>query len=139
MSVLLLAFASAFLAATLLPVSSEVVLAGLAARPGVHLLPLWLAASLGNTGGAVLNYGLGRLALRLADRRWFPATEAQLARGHAWFERWGAWTLLLAWVPVVGDALTVVAGVLRVRPILFVVLVFAGKAARYAALLWAIS
>jgi membrane protein YqaA with SNARE-associated domain len=135
----LTAFGSGFLAATLLPVASEVVVVGLATRPDVQLGPLWLAASLGNTLGAVVNYGLGRFALHWRDRRWFPVGPDQLARAQAWFQRWGVWTLLLAWAPVVGDALTVIAGIMRVRPVPFLVLVFVGKAARYAALLWAVS
>lgn len=134
----LTAFGSGFLAATLLPVASEVVVVGLATRPDVEVGPLWLAASLGNTLGAVVNYGLGRFALHWRDRRWFPVRPDQLARAQAWFRRWGVWTLLLAWAPVVGDALTVIAGIMRVRPLAFVTLVFIGKAARYAALLWAI-
>ncbi|MCB9538128.1 MAG: DedA family protein [Myxococcales bacterium] len=135
----LTAFGSGFLAATLLPVASEVVVVGLAAQPGVAAAPLWLAASLGNTLGAVVNYGLGRFALHWRDRRWFPVGPGQLARAQAWFQRWGVWTLLLAWAPVVGDALTVIAGIMRVRPLPFLALVFVGKAARYAALLWAVS
>lgn len=135
----LTAFGSGFLAATLLPVASEVVVVGLATRPDVEVGPLWLAASLGNTLGAVVNYGLGRFALHWRDRRWFPVRPDQLARAQAWFQRWGVWTLLLAWAPVVGDALTVIAGVMRVRPLPFVILVFIGKAARYAALLWAVA
>lgn len=130
-------FSSAFLAATLLPVSSEVAVALAARLDGVDLTALWLVASAGNTLGALVNRALGRFALRWSDRRWFPASPAQLERGQAWFERWGVWTLLLAWVPVIGDALTVVAGVARVRLLVFVLLVGAGKAGRYAVVLHA--
>ncbi len=126
-------FVSAFGAATLLPVASEVVL--LAALTTGDPLLLWAVASAGNTLGAMVNWLLGRSALHWQDRRWFPATPEQLDRGQAWFERWGSWTLLLAWVPLIGDALTVVAGVLRVRLWLFVILVFVGKAGRYAVLI----
>ncbi len=131
-------FSSAFLAATLLPVSSEVALVVAAQMDAADLVLLWAVASAGNTLGAVVNWAMGRFALRWSDRRWFPASPAQLERGQAWFARWGVWTLLLAWVPIVGDALTVVAGISRVRLSLFVLLVGAGKAGRYAAVLQAL-
>jgi len=131
-------FATAFLAATLLPISSEVALVAATYAGEVDAAALWCVASIGNTLGAVLNWALGRFALRWSDRRWFPATPAQLERGQAWFARWGVWSLCLAWTPVVGDALTVVAGIARVRLPLFVLLVGAGKAARYAVVLHAV-
>ena len=128
-------FASAFLAATILPFSSEAVLATLAAAEGADALLLWAVASIGNTAGSAVNWGLGRFALHWQGRRWFPASPAGLARARARFLRYGVWTLLFAWVPVVGDPLTVVAGLLRVNFWGFLVLVAIGKAGRYAAVL----
>ena len=126
-------FASAFLAATFLPFPSEATLAaGLAAGGSAH----WMVAvaTLGNTLGSVVNWGLGRCIEHFRDRSWFPVDARRLERGQAWFRRYGAWSLLLAWVPVAGDALTVIAGAMRVRIVPFVALVAAGKGARYVVL-----
>jgi membrane protein YqaA with SNARE-associated domain len=100
-------------------------------------LPPWLlvaVASLGNVLGAVVNWALGRGAERLSARRWFPATPAALDRAAAWYRRWGRWSLLLSWAPIVGDALTVAAGLLREPLRSFLILVSVAKAGRYAAL-----
>lgn len=126
----LLLFASAFAAATLLPASSELVLAGLLAADK-DPLALWAFATLGNTLGAAVNWALGRWFLRLGDRPWFPFKPDQLGRAQRWFQRYGVWTLLFAWAPVVGDAFTFIAGVMRVRFRLFLVLTALGKGARY--------
>jgi len=128
-------FATSFLAATLIPISSEVLLAGMAATRAFDPTLLWLSASLGNVLGAAANWALGAFCLRWKDRRWFPFRQVQLDRGQRLFSRYGAWTLLFSWVPVVGDPLTLVAGLLRVNFALFLVLVAIGKAARYGILL----
>jgi membrane protein YqaA with SNARE-associated domain len=136
-------FASAFLAATVLPVSSEVVLLGLLAAGRGDPALLLAVATIGNTLGSVVNWILGRGIDTLRSRRWFPVTPRQYEQAGRMFRRYGAWTLLFAWLPVVGDAFTVVAGAARVPLGLFVVLVGLGKAARYAAIvagsLWAMS
>ena len=132
-SAFLTVFGTAFLAATLIPMSSEVVLASLVAASGQDVAVLWLLATVGNTLGGVVNWVLGLYCLRWQERRWFPFTPKQLDRAEYWFLRYGTWSLLLAWLPVVGDPLTFAAGVLRVRFLVFITLVAAGKAARYAA------
>ncbi len=131
-------FASAFLAATLLPLSSEAVLAALTAARGQEALVLWLVASLGNTLGALVNWVLGRFCLRWQDRRWFPVKPRELERAGVWFRRYGAWSLLFAWLPVVGDPLTFVGGIFRVNVWVFLLLVGAGKGLRYAAVILAV-
>lgn len=137
LSVYALLCATAFGAASLLPIASEPLLVGLLLHEGYSVAGLWLAATLGNTGGAVLNWWLGRAALHWQDRRWFPVTPPQRERATQWFQHYGVWSLLLAWLPVVGDALTVAAGLLRVRLGLFVLLVGIGKGLRYAFVIWA--
>jgi membrane protein YqaA with SNARE-associated domain len=132
MAALIGLFASAFLAATILPLSSEVVLAALTVSDGADLVVLWAVASTGNTLGAMVNWGLGRFCLRWSGRRWFPVKPPELDRARRWFSRYGVWTLLFAWVPIVGDPLTVAAGLLQVRLRWFVILVAIGKAGRYA-------
>ena len=96
-------------------------------------------ASLGNTLGSVANWALGRFLLAFRDRRWFPVKEAAYERARRALLRWGLWSLLFAWLPFVGDPLTVAAGALKVRLPVFVLLVGLGKTARYALLIAAAS
>ena len=127
-------FAAAFVAATLLPAQSEAVLVGLLLAGDHSPTLLVLVASLGNVGGSVVNWLLGRSIDRFRGRRWFPVPERALARAQGWFSHFGCWSLLLAWLPVVGDPLTVAAGVLRVPFWRFLLLVALGKVGRYAVL-----
>ena len=131
-------FLISFVAATLLPAYSEVVFAGLLAA-GHEPVALWCWATAGNTLGAVVNYLVGRYLLRFQDRRWFPFRPGTLGRAQRWFQRYGVWSLLMAWAPVGGDALTFVAGVMRVRFAAFLLLTGIGKGARYAILLGLVS
>lgn len=127
-----LLFVSAFLSATLLPGSSEAVLIGLLASAQGTPVALIAAASLGNIAGAVVNWGTGRYFLHFRDRSWFPLKEATNARAQTWFARYGSWSLLFSWVPVVGDPLTLVAGVMQVPFAKFLLVVGIGKVLRYA-------
>lgn len=128
-------FAAAFGAATILPFQSEVVFVGLQLAGTVSLTSLIVVASIGNTLGAVVNYVMGRGIERFRHRRWFPANAAQMARAERWYARWGVWTLLLSWAPL-GDAFTVIAGVLRTPVWLFLLLVTIAKTGRYIVLAW---
>ncbi|MFU8817361.1 MAG: YqaA family protein, partial [Pseudomonadales bacterium] len=119
---------------TLLPAASEVVFAGLLTS-GYDPLALWLWATAGNTLGSVINWVMGRYLLHFQDRRWFPFAVDTLGRAQRWFQRYGVWSLLLAWAPIFGDPLTFVAGVMRVRFGVFLVLTAIGKGSRYAILL----
>ncbi|MER8371405.1 YqaA family protein [Mesorhizobium sp. M1409] len=136
-------FISAFLAATILPVSSEVVLAGLIASGRGDPALLLTVATIGNTLGSVVNWIVGRGVDTLRLRPWFPVTPDRYEQASRTFRRFGKWTLLFAWLPVIGDAFTIAAGAARVNLGVFVVLVALGKAARYAAViaggLWAIA
>jgi membrane protein YqaA with SNARE-associated domain len=129
-------FAAAFAAATLLPFYSEAALVGLQAA-GYDPLALWFWATAGNTLGAAVNWAIGRWLMHFKDRRWFPFKQRQIAVAQRWFQRWGVWSLLMAWLPVGGDALTFIAGIMRVRFDLFFLLTAIGKGARYAVLLGA--
>jgi membrane protein YqaA with SNARE-associated domain len=124
-------FAIAFLAATLLPVQSEAVLAGLLALSEQPWWALIAIATFGNTLGAVVNWALGLGLERFQNRRWFPATPEQLDKARRYYTRYGRWCLFFSWVPVVGDAFTVLAGVLREKLWVFVLIVGAGKLTRY--------
>jgi len=124
-------FASSFLAATLLPASSEALLAALIAT-GTGSIGLLLAiATIGNTLGSTFNWWLGRGIERYRRRRWFPVGDRQYAAAERYFNRFGRWSLLFAWLPVVGDPLTFVAGALRTPLWRFILLVATGKLLRY--------
>lgn len=130
-------FVSAFTSATLLPGSSEAALITLLALGRGEPLLLVIVASAGNVLGSCVNWLLGRFVWTFRDRRWFPVDERSYERAAAWFRRYGVWSLLLSWLPIIGDPLTAVAGGLRVGFLRFVVLVSVGKAARYAFILTA--
>ena len=126
-------FFSAALAATLLPGSSEAVLVGLLLAQKGDPWILLAVATIGNVLGSVINWLCGRLLLRFRDRKWFPVSPQLYDKAVGWFQRCGVWSLLLAWVPIVGDPLTVAAGALRVPLLPFVAIVTVGKFARYLA------
>ena len=132
-----LLFGSAFLSATLLPGSSEAVLLGLLANGSGQPVLLVTIASLGNIAGALVNWALGRYFLHFKNKSWFPLKEATNARAQAWFARFGIWSLLLSWVPVIGDPLTLIAGIMRVPIGRFLIFVGAGKVLRYALIVMA--
>lgn len=127
-------FASALVAATILPAQSEAVLVALLVTE--HAAP-WLlvaVASVGNVLGAVINWLIGVGAERSKGRWWFPVGPASLDRAQRWYHRYGRWSLLFSWVPIIGDPLTVVAGVMREPLRSFIPLVAIGKVGRYAIL-----
>ena len=124
-------FLAAFLAATIVPAQSEAVLIGLILTDKQPLLLLLLVATAGNVLGSVVNWLLGRFIEHFRDRPWFPVSPEKLARAEAWYRRFGVWSLLLSWVPIIGDPLTVVAGVLRTSFLTFLALVTLAKAGRY--------
>ena len=124
-------FLTALVAATILPAQSEAVLAGLLLTRDYPVWALIAVASAGNVLGSVINWGLGRGIERFADRRWFPVKREALARAERWYRRYGRWSLLLSWAPVIGDPLTVVAGVLREPFPVFLALVTIAKVGRY--------
>ena len=129
-------FFAALLAATLIPAQSESVLVGLLLSKQFVPWLLVAVATLGNTLGSVLNWWLGRSLQRFQHKRWFPVSEAALHKAQPHFQRYGYWSLLLSWLPIVGDPLTMIAGVLRVPLLPFVLLVGAAKLTRYALLAW---
>jgi membrane protein YqaA with SNARE-associated domain len=132
MSVSLLGlFGVSFLAATLLPAQSELGLSGLIALGTEPVVLLVAAASLGNTLGSMVNWGLGRAATAWATASWFPVKPDKLAKATGWYHRYGRWSLLLSWAPIIGDPLTLAAGVLKEPFWSFTLLVAIAKTARY--------
>jgi membrane protein YqaA with SNARE-associated domain len=126
-------FLAAFLAATVLPFQSEVVLFALLLTEHYPWWLLVIIASVGNTLGSAANWLLGRLLARFEERRWFPVKRETIARAENWYHRYGRWSLLLSWMPFIGDPLTIAAGVLREPFPVFVILVAIAKTARYLA------
>ncbi|MND83387.1 Inner membrane protein YqaA [compost metagenome] len=124
-------FLSAFGAATLLPLQSEAVLVGLLLAKAHPAWTLVAVATLGNVLGSLVNWWLGRYVEHFRERRWFPVKPAQLEKARAFYHRYGRWSLLLAWLPVIGDPLTLVAGVMRESFWVFLALVTLAKAGRY--------
>lgn len=122
---------SSFLAATVLPLASEVPLALVVSRDGDVLIPV-AVATLGNFLGACTTYGLARAAAAKLT----PHSLNRPPRALRLFERYGAPALLLSWVPIVGDAIVALAGASRVPLVAFSAWTIVGKAARYAAVAW---
>jgi membrane protein YqaA with SNARE-associated domain len=131
-------FLTALLAATVLPAQSELVLAGLHLAGTHDRFVLVAVATVGNVLGSTINWLLGRYLMRFQDRRWFPIKARVLERARHFYQRWGVWTLLLAWLPIIGDPLTLVAGIFRTSLWVFLPLVTIGKAARYLGIVMAV-
>lgn len=128
-------FFGAFISATLLPSSSEVIMVAMITQGKTNLCLLWFVATLGNVLGSCVNYWLGTQVLRFKDRKWFPVSQSGLQQAQKQFNKYGVYSLLFAWVPIVGDPLTVVGGIFKVRFRTFLVLVSLGKGARYLAVI----
>ena len=126
-------FASAFVSATLLPAQSEAVLGALLADGSRSAVLLIGTATLGNTLGAATNWLLGLYVQRFRERRWFPLKGDALARAERWYRRWGRWSLLLSWAPLIGDGLCLAAGILREPFGSFFAIVLTAKFLRYLA------
>lgn len=123
-------FLAAFLAATVLPLSSEFML-GLLVANGAD--PIWVVtvATVGNVLGSLTCYALGWWASQPVLQRWLKLSDQELIQARDRFNRYGSASLLLAWVPVIGDPLTVIAGGMRTPLWLFMALVTVGKLGRY--------
>ena len=132
-------FIISFLAATILPFSSELTLAGLVATSNYDNLLLLIVASLGNVLGSVVNWILGFYSRNLSKKKWFPFKDEQVEKSSKWFNKYGRWSLLFAWVPIIGDPLTLAAGLLRVKFLEFLILVTIGKVSRYLIIFYLLS
>lgn len=123
-------FLSSFLAATILPLSSEVVLSALLLTdlPPVALVVI---ATAGNVLGSLTNYALGYWVSLEVVKKWLKISEDKFVQAEQRFVKYGIFSLCFAWVPIIGDPLTLIAGVLRIRLLWFIILVTAGKLMRY--------
>jgi membrane protein YqaA with SNARE-associated domain len=124
-------FFIAFAAATILPLQAELVVVGLLVAGKQPWPAIVAVASVGNILGSIVNWMLGRSLLQFQTKRWFPASRESLWRAENWYGRFGRGTLLLSWVPIIGDPLTIIAGVLREPLWSFTLLVGLAKTGRY--------
>lgn len=129
-------FAVSFLSATVFPLGSEGLLLYYASDASISIFYLWLWASLGNTLGAVTNWLLGLYLRQYKEEKWFPVKKETRETAEQFFNRYGVWSLLFTWLPVVGDGIALISGVLRTPIWYFLPLVSIGKASRYALVLW---
>lgn len=132
-------FISAFIAATILPAQSEALLVTLLLTDSYSLSILLIVATAGNVIGSLINWWLGRGIERFALRRWFPLNPSRLEKFQAWYRRYGRWSLLLSWAPLIGDPLTIAAGTLREPLPSFVALVTIAKLGRYVVVAWLVT
>jgi len=123
-------FTVSFLAATLLPLGSEALYVYDISQKH-SLLLLWLFATVGNTLGSMVNYWLGLKGETYLERKGHVSVE-KMQKARGFFAKYGGWTLLLSWAPIIGDPLTFIAGVLRYNFKYFALIVFVAKGLRYA-------
>lgn len=124
-------FFTAFLAATLIPAQSEAVLLGLIWAGGYPVGQLLVLATAGNVLGSVVNWTFGRYLAHFSNRRWFPVSPKQIERASGWYRKWGFWSLLGSWLPIVGDPLTLAAGLMKEPLWRFLLIVTFAKGGRY--------
>ena len=124
-------FTLSFLVATIVPFGSEAYLASLIILNKYNVLLLLISASLGNVLGSVFNWICGYYATYFIQKKWFPINQKQIDKASFYFSKYGKWSLLLGWVPFIGDPITFVAGTLRYSFLPFLLLVSIGKIGRY--------
>jgi len=124
-------FILSFLSATIFPFSSELTLISLLSTGNYSSFLLVWIASFGNVLVSVFNWLLGFYLLRYINKKWFPFKQSQINQASNWFKRFGVWSLLFAWVPIIGDPVTFVAGILKINFLFFLILVTVGKISRY--------
>ena len=131
LSELVALFSSAFLAATLLPAQSEMLLAVMDSSGEHNSWILVAIATAGNVMGSIVNFFLGVYLIHFQHKKWFPIGQSSIEKATGVYQKYGVWTLLCAWMPIIGDPLTLVAGIFRVNFLVFLALVTIGKMVRY--------
>ena len=135
-------FTVAFMVATIVPFGSEMYFATLLSLNKYNNLLLLIAASIGNVLGSVFNWVCGYYVNYFIKKPWFPIKQDKIVKGTEIFNKYGKWSLLLSWVPFIGDPITFVAGTLRFSLVPFLILVSIGKVGRYLiiylSIIWAV-
>ena len=124
-------FISSFLSSTLLPGHSELTLTAFILMKKYPVINLIFFASIGNILGSLINWFMGYYLIKLKDKKWFPLNKLQLTRASKWFLKYGKWSLFFCWVPIIGDPLTIVAGIFRFPIHIFILIVSFAKTMRY--------
>ena len=124
-------FISSFLSSTILPGHSEITLTTFILLEKYSQFLLIFFASFGNVIGSIINWYLGFYITKFINKSWFPFTKEQLDTVSLWYLKYGKWSLFFCWVPIIGDPLTIVAGIFRVHLILFIIIVSISKLLRY--------
>ena len=130
-------FATAFLAATIFPMQSEILLVAYLTKTNVSVWLLLVFASFGNVLGSCVNWYLGRGIEKFKDKKYFPVKEENLIRAQRFYKKYGVWSLLLSWTPFVGDPLTIIAGVMKTPFPIFLAIVTLAKTGRYVFVIYA--
>jgi len=128
---LIFLFLSSFLAATIFPAQSELVLASLNIADNHDKFLLVAIATTGNVLGALVNWFIGYYLIKFKNKKWFPIQKRKIDKYSRFYQKWGVWSLLLAWMPIIGDPLTIIAGIFKTNIWLFLILVTIGKLSRY--------
>lgn len=131
-------FVAAFIAGSVFPFSSETVMVMLQVG-GAEPLPLFVSATIGNVGGSMFNYGIGRVGKESWRERLMPKNPDKRARNERLLQKYGAWAGVLCFVPILGSAIAVMMGYMRLNPWMSLLAIFIGKAARYAILIFCVS
>ncbi|EPF70030.1 YqaA family protein [Acinetobacter rudis] len=134
----LILFSSAFLSATLLPLQSEAVLVALLLQEKYWVSLLLLSASVGNILGSCVNWYLGIKIEQYKDRKWFPVSQKNMLKAEKIYQKYGYWSLLLSWLPVIGDPITLIAGLLKENFARFLLIVSLAKVGRYLFVYWVV-
>ena len=124
-------FISAFAAATILPAQSDALRAYQVSLNPSHAVQLITVATIGNVLGSIVNWWLGRLAENVKNKSWFSVSEDKFLQGEQYYRKYGRFSLLLSWVPFIGDPITIMAGIMREPLWSFVILVTIAKCSRY--------
>ncbi len=124
-------FISSFLSSTIFPGYSEITLTTLILLEKYSQSLLIFFASFGNTLGSVINWYLGFYITKFVNKSWFPFKKKQLDKASLWYLKYGKWSLFFSWVPIIGDPLTIVAGIFRVPLVIFITIVSISKVLRY--------
>ena len=124
-------FISSFLSSTILPGHSEITLTTLILLEKYSQFLLIFSASLGNILGSIVNWFLGLYITKFVNKSWFPFKKKQLDKASLWYLKYGKWSLFFSWAPIIGDPLTIVAGIFRVPLVIFITIVSISKVLRY--------
>ena len=124
-------FALSFFVATIIPFASEAYLISLIISNKHNILLLLISASLGNILGSVFNWTCGYYSNYIIKKKWLPIKQKKIDKASFFFKKYGKWSLLLGWVPFIGDPITFVAGTLKYPFFPFLFLVSIGKIGRY--------